>query len=323
MHKFYFFIVLSIFIAGCSDNSASVGAGNDASAGSKTGVSIDKTKSISTESSSETVVKMPAAALIGEAFSAKYQQGAGYQQRKEDTESDLYAADTKEESFKQLLELIDKDHSILEELSKKLEPEFIALVKKKDLQAMTEVAKRRNYERRFISCNEPSSGWEVSPIDKKQQKILLNYLSAIVNQCDFTNVIFTEIASKLSGKVLSDPVKARESIIETWGKIDIATIDAAWQQVLEGNKNAHYNTDLSGVKGIQFTAPNGRYVNEGGGFHVVKNGMLWYGNGALSGKVVELSLRSTIAAKAEKSKTITNESGSSTDSKSGANINVK
>lgn len=323
MKKLVVILISVLALAACSENGAGVSAGNDESSGNKTGIGIAKTKSLSSESASETAVKMPAAALISDAFFARYKQGTGYNQRKQDIENDLYAADTTEESFKLMLELIENNNALLDELAKNFDHEVLSLVKKKDLQALTKLSKRRTYERRFVSCNESTNGWEVSPMDRKQEKILLKYLTAIVNQCDFTNLMFTEIASKLSGKMLSDPEKAREAIIETWEQIDIATIDSAWQQALEKNKIATYATDLTGVKGIQFTAPNGRYVNEGGGFHVVKNGMLWYGNGALSGKVVELSLRSTIAAKAEKAKTITSESSGSFGSKSGANINVK
>lgn len=323
MKKTAIVLSLTAALAACSDNGAGVGAGNNAQSGVKTGLGVDKSKSISAESASETVVKMPAAALIGEAFSAKYQQGAGLHQRTKDTNENLYAPDTTEADLKQMLEMFESNPSMLEEVGKQFDAQFLDLVKKKDLKAMTEVAKRRIYERRFVSCNEPTTGWEVSPMNKKDNQLLIKYLSAIVNQCDFTNLIFTEIASKLNGKVLSDPGKAREAIIETWEKIDIETVDAGWQQILESNKNANFSADLTGVKGIQFSAPSGRYANEGGGFSIIKNGIGWYGKGALSGKVVELSLRSTIAAKAEKSKTITNETGSSGDSSTGANINVK
>lgn len=313
----------ALILAACSDNHAGASAESEASSGNKNSVGVDKRKTISTESSAETIVKMPAAALIGEAFSTRFVQGSGFHQRKMDTQSNLYAPDSLEQDFKDLLKQMESDPSVYAKMEKETDAAFMDLLRKKDVNGLVEIAKRRVYERRFISCNEPSTGWEVNPQSKKEHQILLGYLSAIVNQCDFTNLIFTEIASKLSGKMLEDPGNARERIVKTWEDMGIEKIDAAWQQALNGNKLAHFTTDLSGVKGVQFTGPNGRYANEGAGFYITRNGISWYGNGALSGRVIELSMRSTISAKAEKTKSINIESGSAADTKSDANLKVK
>ncbi|WP_089649281.1 membrane lipoprotein lipid attachment site-containing protein [Escherichia coli] len=323
MKKFILLVSAVLILAACSDNGAGVSAGSDSSSGNKTSVGVDKKRTISAESSSETAVKMPAAALIGEAFATRFVQGSGFEQRKMDAQSNLYAPDSIEQDLKDLLKQMDSDPSIYGRMEREADAIFLDLLGKKDVKGMTELAKRRVYERRFISCNEPSNGWEVNPQSRNDQKILLGYLTAIVNQCDFTNLIFTEIASKLSGKVLEDPDNAREMIVKSWESMGIETIDSAWRQALKSNESAQFVSDLSGVKGVQFTGPNGRYANEGGGFYVTKNGILWYGNGSLSGRMIELSMRSTIAAKAEKSKSINSESSSSADAKSGSNVNVK
>ncbi|WP_139093528.1 membrane lipoprotein lipid attachment site-containing protein [Delftia sp. JD2] len=323
MKKIILIVGAALMLAACSDNGAGVSAESDVSSGNKTSVEIGKKKTISAESSSETAVKIPAAALIGEAFSMRFVQGSGFEQRKTDAQTDLYAPNSIEQNLKDLLKQMESDPSIYAQMEKQTDAVFMDLLRKKDVKGMTELAKRRVYERRFISCNEPSNGWEVNPQSRKDQQILIGYLNAIVNQCDFTNIIFTEIAAKLSGKMLEDPEIARQMIVKSWENMEIDTIDSAWQQALEKNKAAHFTTDLSGVKGVQFTGPNGRYANEGGGFYITKNSVLWYGNGALSGRMVELSLRSTIAAKAEKSKSIDSQGNSSADSKSGAQVNVK
>jgi hypothetical protein len=322
MKRAIFTLTIAAMLAACGQESAGVGAGNGASSGNKTDIGFDKSKSIAVESASQTFVKMPASALISEALSFGYSQNIGLKQRQKDTNSDIFAPDETIEGLKFVFENI-KNKEVFDEFAKNLDGEMLELVKKNDHSGAMDFAKRRIYERRFIACNDSMTGWEVSPVSTKEKELLTRYMTAIVIQCDFTNLIFTEIASKLSGKILSDPAEARESILETWKNIDIETIDAAWNQVLDGNKNAKFTTDLTGVKGVQFTAPNGRYMNEGGGFMILKNGVTWYGKGALSGKVVELSLRSTLSTKAQKSKTITNESGGSVDSNTGANINVK
>lgn len=323
MKKAIFIITIAAMLAACGQESAGVSAGNGASSGNKTDIAVDKSKSIAAENASQIFVKMPALAIISESLSFGYGQNIGFEQRKKDTNSDIFAPDETVEGLKFVFENIKNNKELLDELAKNLDGQMLDLVKKNDQSAAIEFAKRRIYERRFIACNEPINGWEVSPVSTKDRELLARYMTAIVSHCDFTNMIFTEIASKLSGKILSDPIEARESIMEEWKKIDIETVDAAWQQALDGNKNAKFSTDLTGVKGVQFVAPNGRYMNEGGGFMIQKNGDTWYGKGALSGKVIELSLRSTISTKAQKSKSITNESGGSVDSNTGANINVK
>ena len=51
--------------------------------------------------------------------------------------------------------------------------------------------------------------------------------------------------------------------------------------------------------------------------------MPWYGNGALSGRVIEFSLRSTLSAKTEKTKSFTTESDSVSGGKTGSDVSVK
>lgn len=324
MKKIVFVASICLFLSACGQDSAGVSAGSESSSSVGSGISIDKKKTISHGDSSETLVKMPASTLIADAFNKRWQNWAGSHQRLKDTRYGVYSeGDNDEATWSTMIELSKKDGKFKEEITKNFDPETKALFEKGEIKALIDVANRKEYERRFIACIDPLTGWEVSPLAKKSEAEVVKYMEAIANQCDFTNVIFTEIASKLSGKIISNPDEAREKIYDIWSKIDIETLNSAWKNTLEANRNTGFNMNLTGVKGVQFRTSGANYINEGGGFSVIKNGMVWFGQGALSGKTVDLSLRSTLSASIDKSKNIGSDSGANSGGKTGANINVK
>lgn len=65
------------------------------------------------------------------------------------------------------------------------------------------------------------------------------------------------------------------------------------------------------------------YWNQGTGFVVSKNSTKWFGDGAMSGKVVDFNLRSSLGTKTEKSKAQSSSQGQQSGSKTGAEIGIK
>lgn len=321
--KYAFFVLaISAALAACSDNAAGVGAGSSSSSTSDTNSVLSKSKAITAADESAKSIQMPAIAIIAEAFAERVPGHSGDNSRMQD------AQQGSPEGFEELRKVSEN----LFDLMKKNPAEFDAKVKPsvtdrlysqfKEAQSSKEFADalvRYRLERRITSCSSPMNGWEYNPMNK-DSKI---YMQAVANACDFTNLIFTELAGKIGNRALSNPAEATEDVLKNWDALPLADLEETWKSVVQKNKNSQFSANLTGVKGVQFMGEGGMYWNQGSGFVVAKNSAKWFGDGAISGKVVDFNLRSSLGTKTEKSKSQSSSQGQQSGSKTGADIGVK
>lgn len=316
-------VAVSLFLASCGKESTGVGSESSSSTGSNSSSSISKIKTITADKSKEIAIKMPALALINDAFLSKYDYKMAQAQRTMDNSFGIYgekAAKNEDMLAKVMVSAYQSDKAGMASSAKYWNSDTLKAAESGDVEGFKKHIFRHSSALRLLACNQPFSGWEV---DARNKKELRNYMLAISNECDFTNLIYTELAAKLSNDVLENPQKAKEMILQEWESIPIETLNSVWSDVIKSNENTGFITDFSGVKGVQFSSQSGRYENEGGGFIIKKNGMVWFGQGAISGRNIEVSLRSMIGAKMEKSKAIANETSTDSGNKTGSNVGVK
>lgn len=316
-------VAVSLFLASCGKESTGVGSESSSSTGSNSSSIISKIKTFTADKSKEITIKMPALALINDAFLSKYDYKMAQSMRHLDRTNTLYGEKpAKYDDFlaKFLINAYKSDAETRSDLVKVWNSDAVKALESGDEEGFKKHIFRHSSALRLLACNQPLSGWEV---DSRNNKDLRNYVLAISSECDFTNLIYTELAAKLSNDVLENPQKAKEMILKEWESIPIETLHSVWDDVIKSNENSSFNADFSGVKGVQFVGQGGRYENEGGGFIIKKNGMIWFGQGAISGRNIEISLRSMIGAKMEKSKAIANETSTDSGNKTGSNVGVK
>ena len=322
----YIIILLVLCVVGCSENSTGVSAGNESSSGNTVSVLINKVRSSGSEKASEVTIKIPAAVIISEALTPIVStQSASARRFLDQTylENQKTYNEISDFNEKFLVSTYKKDRDMFEKMTANFDVETIEALKNGDPVSVHNAFERMYHKFRFAACNAPLFGWEVSPMREKDRKKVDLYQLIIASHCEFTNDIFTEIASKLSGKVMSDPDSAKEIVRQEWNKIGSDTLNSVWDGIVSKNIKSQFSANLTGVKGVEFSGGGGKFHNDGGGFSIVKNGMPWYGNGALSGRVIEFSLRSTLSAKTEKTKSFTTESDSVSGGKTGSDVSVK
>ncbi len=173
----------------------------------------------------------------------------------------------------------------------------------------------------IVLANKPLKGWPVDPNSKKG----IVYVLSVVTHAEFSNLIETDIASQLKGRVLRDPNEAKAEIVKILYSYDKETLIRAGQEargvVEKGADSLQF--DFTGVKGAAFLMGNGHYQNTGKGWEVLKNGVIWFGDGKLSGKSYELSLESSISTNMTKSQNIENSTTGSNTNGSKATAGVK
>ena len=321
MKKSLFIVVMAtMFLASCGKESTSTSAESSSSTTSNSIFSMLKTKTITADKSKEVSIKIPAFGLINDAFLSRYDYGLAKGQRTLDFKIGLYG-DRAEGGLNIVTGIVfeeykkDKESAI--KAAKFYSKKAMTALEKGDIEGFKKEYIRHQSALRFLSCNLPSSGWEVNTSSNEDMK---QYLQLIINQCDFTNLIYTELATKISSDVIDSPEKAKEMILQEWDNIPIETLHTVWDSLLKTNEKSYFSPDFSGVRGVQFVGNGGRYENEGGGFVIKKNGMVWFGNGAVSGRNVEVSLRSMLSAKTEKAKTLTEETSTDSAAKTGAGV---
>ena len=321
MKKEAFLLAALVLIAGCSDNSAGVGAGSSSANTSDSSSTLSKSKAISAANESAKSIQMPAIAIISEAFTERVPGHQNDNSRMQDAgEGNQEEANNIRELGPLIFEMKSRpaeyDKEFKGKLSPRLEKQFADSTSGTDI---SNALIRFRMERRIASCTSPMNGWEYLPT-KKDSGI---YMQAIANACDFANVIYTELAGKIGARALENPAEAVQEVLKNWDSIPLETVENTWREIAKKSKGATYSANLTGVKGVQFTGPGGMYWNQGGGFAIVKNSAKWFGEGAISGKVIDFNLRSSLGTKTEKSKTLSNSEAQQSGGKTGADIGIK
>ena len=113
---------------------------------------------------------------------------------------------------------------------------------------------------------------------------------------DFANSISTEIVSKISSQALQNPDDAKAKIILELGKIPSATLEAIYSKALAGAKASQLTQNLAGSSApIEYKIADSAVSAGPNGFQVAKNGLTWFGGGALSGKSYDISMSSSLS----------------------------
>ena len=322
MKKTLFIFALAAFIVGCSENSAGVSAGSSSSNSAESGSILAKVKSIAVGEEAAKTIQVPAFSLIAEAFTDRVPGHMNDSTRMEDAHlnnpSDF---ESLRKEYGNLFDVWRDNRQLMEkEIDPKTNTKFYSYFEEaKSRDDLINRLLRIKLERRIAACVSPQNGWEYNPMNKDAAI----YMRSVANSCDFANVIFTELAGKIGNRALNDPDAAKQDIQKNWDEISLDVLEAAWKSVADKNAGSSFSANLTGVKGIQFMGQGGVYWNQGSGFVVTKNSSKWFGDGALSGKVIDLNLRSSLSTKTEKSKSQSSSQVQQSGSKTGAEIGVK
>lgn len=154
-------------------------------------------------------------------------------------------------------------------------------------------------------------GWQISMIDMrafgnpeatpKEKEFYLGYQEAAV---EYTNALFTQVATQLSDDVgvLEDPETAKLEIQRIYKSIPKSMLKKLWVDAVEhAAERGGRVADLAGSKGVDWSADGGSYSGNADGLTWTKNGVTWFGQGALSGKQWSIGLESSISKSTDKS----------------------
>lgn len=318
----FFAVAISLFLAACSDNSAGVSAGSSSSSTADSGSVIAKMKAITATEESSTNVKMPALAIIAEAFAERVPGHASDDSRMDDARKGNNPSSTDLRMLGGLVYSLRTNNR--EDFEKQFQDKkgtelYTILSEGKSGDEIGDALVRIRMQRRIASCTSPLTGWEYLPTKKDAHL----YIESMANACDFANLIYTELAAKIGNRALKNPADAAQEVLSNWDALPVKVIEEAWESVVSKNKGAAFSANGTGVQGVQFTGPGGTYWNQGGGFVILKNGTKWFGDGAISGKVIDFNLRSSLGTKTEKSKSQSSSQGQQSGSKTGAEIGIK
>jgi hypothetical protein len=140
------------------------------------------------------------------------------------------------------------------------------------------------------------------------------YLGFQEASAEYTNALFTQIAIQLNDDVgvLEDPETAKQEIQRIYKSIPKATLKKLWSDSVEHAADRGGRViDLAASKGVDWSADGGSYSGNADGLTWTKSGVVWFGQGALSGKQWAIGLESSISKSTDKS------SGGSESVKSG------
>lgn len=172
-----------------------------------------------------------------------------------------------------------------------------------------------------VAVGLPNAGWPINPLDDTAQRRL--YIRQVQACVEFTDILLTEIAVKIATATWRDPSDARQAVLAAWRDMPVKTIRAVAAQAKQNASAGGVTVDLASGRGIHWSSPAGDYTGDGSGWVVTKNGAPWYGGGALSGRVVNISLASSINASATKSGSNSTGSDSKTNVEAAGSVRVQ
>jgi len=113
---------------------------------------------------------------------------------------------------------------------------------------------------------------------------------------DFANQISTEIVSKIRSQALQNPDDAKAKIIRELGKIPAETLEAIYSKALANAASSQLTQNLAGSSApIEYKIGDSVVSAGPNGFQVARNGLTWFGGGALSGKSYDISMSSSLS----------------------------
>ena len=140
----------------------------------------------------------------------------------------------------------------------------------------------------------------------------------------FSNLMLTQLYPSLGTQALADPAAARAAVQSAWKKLPPATILAAWRQAGEQAQGSiNFDFTGSGPAPIHFMIGSNDFQGSPTGWKWSQSGVTWFGDGAISGKQVSLSLESAIDKSQSQTSGTGTSSGTSTEQGAGGSAGVK
>jgi len=168
----------------------------------------------------------------------------------------------------------------------------------------------------------PLQGWPFSCFGCKKE---VAWARGMAREVVYTNLILTELYPSLGSQALADPAAARAAVRVAWKKLPPSTILSAWQQAGEQVKDGGVNFDFtgSGPAPIHFLIGNNDFQAGPNGWKWSQNGVVWFGDGSISGKQVALNLESAIDKSQSQTSGTGTSSGTSTEQGAGGAAGLK
>jgi hypothetical protein len=149
----------------------------------------------------------------------------------------------------------------------------------------------------ILQSAQPVLGWPYDIIGGQalQGRKWAEYQAVVVR---FSNLILSELYSKLPKGALSDPQIAEEEIAYDYLHMPNKDFEAAAKQAaqdVESGLASGMTVNEANSQNVQFQIGDSTYTGESqGGWSISENGVKWYGDGHLSGRNVTVGLESSI-----------------------------
>lgn len=146
----------------------------------------------------------------------------------------------------------------------------------------------------------------------------------MARQVVFTNLMLTQLYPALGTQALADPQAAQQAVQAAWKKLPVATILAAWKEAGDQVKGGiNFDFTGSGPAPVHFMIGNNDFQGSPTGWRWSQSGVVWFGDGAISGRQVSLGLESAIDKSSSQTSGTGTSNGSSTEQGAGGSAGVK
>ncbi|BCK87793.1 hypothetical protein MIZ01_1589 [Sideroxyarcus emersonii] len=303
---------LAFLLAACS-NPVTNSAGSDQSSASGFEYMISWTKKLVRSWSAKASLQVPAEGIIADALiDPKFAGGR------------IDGAEVRELVFKKA-----QNNDFQKYMKEGVGPGYVA-TNRKDLKQIFEPG---TYLLPVSAIVSSYRGWPVGMMDMNEfgergasENEKLFYLGFQEAAVEYTNSLFTKIAMELNNDVgvLEDPQSAKQAIQQIYKSIPKTTLDKLWVDAVDHAAGRGSRTvDLNGNKGVDWIAGGSSYSGGPDGLTWAKNGVAWFGKGALSGKQWTIGLESSISKSTDKSSSDSENVGGQTGEKSSAGAQPK
>jgi len=167
----------------------------------------------------------------------------------------------------------------------------------------------------------PWNGWPFNCFGCNKEAA---WARGMARQVVYSNLILSELYPSLGAQALADPAAAKAAVQAAWNKLPAQTIVAAWQQAgaqVEGSVNFDFTG--SGPAPIHFMIGNNDFQAGPAGWKWSQSGVVWFGDGHISGQARDLSLASAVDKSTSQSSGTGTSTGTSTEQGAGGSAGVK
>ncbi len=303
-------------LTGC-EKGVGVGADSSSSKGTTQSESLISKKTIASADELAKAIKMPAPAMIYKGFQDFNDMGALAVTLGQPSATILVTDGIRDakKSAQEITKNVNAQLAASAPDGKK--PEF------KNADEIEDTMRRSYYAGAISTLGQPIAGWPFDLFNPRDKEAAVLWIRNIMTIATFSDLVMTEIASKIDGHLLRDPAQASEAIKEVWDAIPTATLNNAWAQAQESAKNSGITLDMVTGRGVGWQCGEASYYWDETGFRMRKNGGTWFGDGKISGKAYEIAMTSSISAVAEKSKELNNSQSTARKEGVSGSVNVK